>query len=162
MENFIMHNPVRLHFGQGVTENLGTTTAKYGRRALLVYGGGSIKNNGIYDEVTARLRNAGVGIFEYSGIRPNPIIEAVDAAAALGREKEVDVIVAVGGGSVIDSAKIISIAIPVEHSGWEFMKGRQKPLKAVPVVAVLTLAATGTEMNRFAVVRVTLPMGSPT
>jgi hypothetical protein len=153
MENFIMHNPVRLHFGRGVTENLGTTTAKYGKRALLLYGGGSIKMNGIYDETTDSLRKAGVEIIEYSGIRPNPIIEDVDAAAALARDKGVDVIVAVGGGSVIDSAKIISITMPVDHSGWEFMKGRQKPRKAVPVVAVLTLAATGTEMNRFAVVQ---------
>jgi alcohol dehydrogenase YqhD (iron-dependent ADH family) len=101
----------------------------------------------------AKLENAGAEVFEFQGIRPNPIIEDVDAAAALGREKQVDVILAVGGGSVIDSAKIISITIPVSHSGWDFMKGKAKPESAVPLLAVLTLAATGTEMNRFAVVQ---------
>ncbi|NTV84772.1 MAG: iron-containing alcohol dehydrogenase, partial [Bacteroidales bacterium] len=104
-------------------------------------------------QVIAQLHQIGVDIAEYQGIRPNPIIEDVDAAAALGRKNKVDVIVAVGGGSVIDSAKIISITIPVSHSGWDFMKGKAKPVSAVPLVSVLTLAATGTEMNRFAVVQ---------
>ena len=96
---------------------------------------------------------AGAEVFEYQGIRPNPVIEDVDAAAALGRRNQVDVVLAVGGGSVIDSAKIISITIPVSHSGWDFMKGKAKPETAVPLISVLTLAATGTEMNRFAVVQ---------
>lgn len=153
MENFIMYNPVKLHFGRGVTDQLGRTISRYGKKVLLVYGGGSIKKNGIYDQVMHQLRDAGVQVYEYSGIRPNPIIEDVDAAAALGREKQVDVILAVGGGSVIDSAKIISITIPVTHSGWDFMSGAAWSSKALPVICVLTLAATGTEMNRFAVVQ---------
>ena len=148
-----MYNPVKLHFGRGVVEKLGVTLLKYGRRVLLVYGGGSIKKNGIYDEVMAQLHKAGVDVFEYQGIKPNPLIEDVDAAAALGREKKVDLILAVGGGSVIDSSKIISITIPVTHSGWDFIKGNSKPKSAVPFVSILTLAATGTEMNRFAVVQ---------
>jgi alcohol dehydrogenase YqhD (iron-dependent ADH family) len=148
-----MYNPVRLHFGRGVTDSLGNSVLKYGKRVLLVYGGGSIKRNGVYDHVMAQLKEAGAEVFEYSGIKPNPVIEDVDAAAAMGREKNVDIILAVGGGSVIDSAKIISITIPADHSGWEFMKNRQKPQSAVPLIAVLTLAATGTEMNRFAVVQ---------
>jgi len=156
MEQFILYNPVKLHFGRGVAEHLGNTVLKYGKRVLLLYGGGSIKKNGIYDQVMAQLKNIGAEVFEYQGIRPNPVIEDVDAAAKLGREHNVDVILAVGGGSVIDSAKIISITIPVLHSGWEFMKGKEKPLSAVPLIAVLTLAATGTEMNRFAVVQNTL------
>ncbi len=148
-----MYNPVKLHFGRGVAENLGDAISKYGRRVLLIYGGGSIKKNGIYEQVTGQLSKAGLEVFEYAGIRPNPIIEDVDAAAALGREKQADVILAVGGGSVIDSAKIISITIPVQHSGWDFMKGKARPKTAVPMISVLTLAATGTEMNRFAVVQ---------
>lgn len=151
MENFIMYNPVKLHFGRGVVGKLGDVISKYGNRVLLVYGGGSIKRNGIYDEVKAQLAKVGAEVFEYAGIRPNPIIEDVDAAAALGREKQVQVILAVGGGSAIDSAKMISITIPVNHSGWDFVKNVAKPKSAVPLVAVLTLAATGTEMNRFAV-----------
>jgi hypothetical protein len=153
MEQFVMYNPVKLHFGRGVADHLGKSLLKYGKRVLLVYGGGSIKNNGIYDQVMAQLQKIGADVFEYQGVRPNPIIEDVDAAAALGRDKQVDVILAVGGGSVIDSAKIIAITIPVLHSGWDFMKGKEKPLSAVPVIAMLTLAATGTEMNRFAVVQ---------
>jgi hypothetical protein len=151
MENFIMYNPVKLHFGRGVVEDLGQAVAKYGSKVLLVYGGGSVKRNGVYDQVMGQLRKAGLEVFEFAGIKPNPLIEDVDAAAALGREKQVDVILAVGGGSVIDSAKIISITVPVEHTGWDFVKGKAKPKTAVPMVAVLTLAATGTEMNRFAV-----------
>lgn len=153
MENFILYNPVKVHFGRGVVQGLGQSVSQYGKRVLLVYGGGSIKINGIYDPVLAQLNKAGVDVFEYPGIRPNPVIEDVDAAAALGREKNVDVVLAVGGGSVIDSAKIISISIPVSHSGWDFIKGLAKPKTSVPLISVLTLAATGTEMNRFAVVQ---------
>ena len=148
-----MYNPVKLHFGRGVVKDLGKTVLKYGKRVLLVYGGGSIKKNGIYEQVKDQLKQAGSEVFEYSGIRPNPVIDDVDAAAALGRAKQVEVVLAVGGGSVIDSAKIISITIPVSHSGWDFIKGKIKPATAVPLISLLTLAATGTEMNRFAVVQ---------
>jgi alcohol dehydrogenase YqhD (iron-dependent ADH family) len=153
MENFVYYNPVKLHFGRGAVEGLGKVVKNYGNKVLLVYGGGSIKKNGIYDQVVAQLHKIGAEVFEYQGIRPNPVIEDVDAAALIGREKQVDVILAVGGGSVIDSAKIIGITIPVEHSGWDFMIGKTKPETTVPVIAVLTLAATGTEMNKFAVVQ---------
>lgn len=153
MENFILYNPTRLHFGYKVTDKLGHTVSKYGKRVLLIYGKGSIKKNGLYEHVMDQLMKAGLQVVEYEGIKPNPIIEDVDAAAALGRENKVDVILAVGGGSVIDSAKIISITIPVDHSGWEFMKDKKTPETAIPLIAVLTLAATGTEMNRFAVVQ---------
>jgi alcohol dehydrogenase YqhD (iron-dependent ADH family) len=153
MDNFILYNPVKLHFGRGVVENLGDSISKYGKRVLLVYGGGSIKKNGIYQQVFDQLGRIGAEVFEYPGIRPNPVIEDVDAAAALGREHQVQVVLAVGGGSVIDSAKIIAITIPVAHGGWDFIKGKAKPKIAIPLITVLTLAATGTEMNRFAVVQ---------
>jgi hypothetical protein len=153
MENFTMYNPVKLHFGKDCTDKLGNSVQKHGTKALLVYGGGSIKMNGIYNTVVARLKEAGIEWVEYSGIKPNPIVEDVDEAARLGREEGTDVIVAVGGGSVIDSAKFISLGIPVTHSAWEFASGNKKAEEAVPLVSVLTLAATGTEMNRFAVVQ---------
>ncbi|MBU1014196.1 MAG: iron-containing alcohol dehydrogenase [Bacteroidetes bacterium] len=153
MENFIMYNPTKLHFGKGVMNGLGNAVAEYGKRVLLVYGSGSIKKNGIYDKAIQQLKSINAEIFEYRGIRPNPIIEDVDAAAELGRKNKVDVILAVGGGSVIDSAKIISITIPVNHSGWDFYSGKAKPKSSIPLVSVLTLAATGTEMNPFAVVQ---------
>jgi len=153
MENFISFNPTSLHFGKGVLDKLGETVGLYGKKALLVYGKGSIKRNGLYDKVIDQLKNAGIEVIEYSGIKPNPVVEDVDAAAGVGRTENVDVVVAVGGGSVIDSAKIISITIPVNHSAWNFYTYRAKPLVALPVIAVLTLAATGTEMNPFAVLQ---------
>ena len=153
MENFMMYNPVRLHFGMDVINGLGKAVSESGNKVLLVYGGGSIMKNGIYDQVINQLNAAGMTVWKYCGIRPNPVIEDVDAAAALGRLNQVDVIVAVGGGSVIDSAKVISITIPYHGTGWDFYAGRHKPVSAVPLIAVLTLAATGTEMNPFAVVQ---------
>lgn len=153
MENFAIFNPTTLHFGKDVIYKLPDTLKAYGKNVLLVYGKQSIKKNGVYDQVMAQLKSAGAEVFEYSGIKSNPIVEDVDAAAKLGRENNVDVILAVGGGSVIDSAKVIGIAIPVQHSAWDFYAGKAKPQKAVPLIAVLTLAATGTEMNMFAVVQ---------
>jgi hypothetical protein len=153
MENFIAYNPTSLHFGKDVLNDLGATVSKYGSKVLLVYGKGSIKQNGLYDQVMAQLSKAKCTVYEYSGIRPNPVVDDVDAAASLGRHREVDVIVAVGGGSVIDSAKGIAVAIPVYHSAWEFWSGKAKPQSAVPLIAVLTLAATGTEMNPYAVLQ---------
>ncbi|MCD4773415.1 MAG: iron-containing alcohol dehydrogenase, partial [Bacteroidales bacterium] len=141
------------HFGKDVTDNLGKTIEKFGKRVLLVYGGGSIKNNGIYDKMIHQLKSIDAEVFEFSGIKPNPIYEDVDAAAKLGRDNNVDVILAVGGGSVIDSAKIISITIPVENSSWDFYKGKVEPKSAIPLISVLTLAATGTEMNPYAVLQ---------
>ncbi len=151
MQNFIAYNPTKLHFGKEVLASLPAALNKFGKWVLLVYGKGSIKRNGLYDRIIGLLGEAGAEIAEYGGIRPNPVVEDVDAAAALGRLHKADVILAVGGGSVVDSAKIISIAIPVSHPAWDFYTRKSKPKSAVPVVAVLTLAATGTEMNPFAV-----------
>lgn len=153
MENFIAYNPTQLHFGKGVMDGLGKAIAEFGNRVLLIYGGGSIKKNGIYDKAIEQLKSINAEVFEYSGIKPNPLIEDVDVAAEFGRKNKIDVILAVGGGSVIDSAKIISITIPVDHSGWDFYTEKAKPEIAIPLISVLTLAATGTEMNPFAVVQ---------
>ena len=151
MENFTAYNPVTLHFGKNILSTLGTTLKEYGNRVLLVYGKGSVKKSGLYDRIVEDLKMQGFDLSEYGGIKSNPLIEDVDAAAAIGRNNKVDVILAVGGGSVIDSSKIISVTIPVEHGGWKFFTGT-KAFRAIPIVTVLTLAATGTEMNPFAVV----------
>ena len=153
MENFEIYNPVKAFFGRNVIEHLSAEVKKAGSRVLLVYGKGSIRRNGIYNAVMEQLNEAGAEVFEYSGIRPNPVIDDVRAAVALGKEKKVDMIVAVGGGSVIDSAKAICVGIPGDHDPWDFVKGKVKPKTGVPVLAVLTLAATGTEMNRFSVIQ---------
>jgi alcohol dehydrogenase YqhD (iron-dependent ADH family) len=151
MENFIAYNPTALHFGKNVVTGIGPVIQNYGKKVLFVYGKGSIKKSGLYDQVTRSLKAINAEVFEYEGIKSNPVVEDVDAAAEIGRKNEVDVILAVGGGSVIDSAKIISITIPVDHSGWDFYTRKAQPEKAIPLIAVLTLAATGTEMNPFAV-----------
>lgn len=153
MENFTLYNPTRLHFGKDITNDLGKVIADYGKRVLLIYGKNSIKENGIYNLIRSHLRSIGAEVFEYGGIKPNPVVEDVDAASRLGRNSHVDVVLAVGGGSVIDSAKIISITIPVSHSAWDFYSGMKRPAKAIPLITVLTLAATGTEMNLFAVLQ---------
>ena len=153
MKNFVINNPTFLHFGKNVIADLPSVMRSYGKRVLLVYGKGSIKESGVYAEVMEQLHLAGTTVFEYSGIKSNPIISDVDAAAELGRKNNVDLIVAVGGGSVIDSAKIIALAIPVPNKAWDLFEYTVKPTTAIPLIAVLTLAATGTEMNGFAVVQ---------
>ena len=153
MEDFTYYNPTKLIFGKDVKNNLGRCAKSLGTKALLVYGKGSVKSNGIYDDVVGRLKMAGISWVEFEGIRPNPIIEDVDAAAELGRNENVDMIIAVGGGSVVDSAKFISLAIPKECPAWDIVKGKSMLLRSIPIIAVLTLAATGSEMNRFAVVQ---------
>lgn len=153
MENFIAYNPVRLHFGANVIDTLGSTVKNYGNRVLLVYGKGSVKKYGYYDQVVVQLKKSGLEIFEYSGIKSNPIIEDIEGASLLGRKNKIDVIVALGGGSVIDSAKIMALSIATGDHPWDFMTRELTPQKAVPVITVLTLAATGTEMNAAAVVQ---------
>lgn len=153
MENFTIYNPVKVHFGAGVVEQLGTVIAPIHKKILLVYGQGSIRSNGLYDLVMKQLSSAGCQVWEYSGIKSNPLIEDVDAAAELGRDNGVGLVLAVGGGSVIDSAKIIAAAIVATVPAWDLVSRKTKPSGALPVIAVLTLAATGTEMNPFAVVQ---------
>ena len=153
MENFTIHNPVALHFGRGVTNKLGETVAEYGKKVLMIYGKGSIRKNGIYDNVMEQLNRIGAEVIEYGGIKPNPVVEDVNAAAELGKKHNVDVVLAVGGGSVIDSAKIVALTIPCNETAWRIMIKMAKPKTAIPLIAVLTLAATGTEMNPFAVLQ---------
>ncbi|GMT44188.1 MAG: putative NADH-dependent butanol dehydrogenase 1 [bacterium] len=153
IENFVAYNPTRLHFGKGVVETLGKTVKQYGNRVLLIYGKGSVKKYGYYDQVITQLKNAGLEIVEYSGIKPNPVVDDVRKAIALGKEKNIEVIVALGGGSVIDSSKIIGVGLANDIEPWEFMTWQAEPEKSIPLVTVLTLAATGTEMNAGAVLQ---------
>lgn len=153
MENFKIYNPTELHFGNNVLDKLSGSLQKYGKKVLFVHGTGSIRKTGLYNRIHAILRESGMEVFEYGGIRSNPVVSDVDAAAELGRKHQVDMILAVGGGSVIDSAKIIAITIPANHPAWDFYTKKEKPVSAVPLLSVLTLAATGTEMNQYAVLQ---------
>jgi len=153
MENFIFHNPTRLHFGAGVTANIGKSAKRIGTKALLVYGKSSIKTNGLYANITQQLEEQGIAYVDYAGIKPNPVVSDVNNASLLAINEQVDFIIAIGGGSVIDSAKIISLAMHYQGDAWDLISGKVKPTKATPLIAVLTLAATGTEMNPFAVIQ---------
>ncbi len=157
MENFISYNSTRLHFGKGVVKglmnNLGAAAKEIGETALLVYGGGSVLRNGSYEDTLKQLKRNNIRVVEYSGIKPNPVVTDVDNATVLGLKENVDFVVAVGGGSVIDSAKIIAVCIADKVKGWDIMSGKHRPNAALPIIAVLTLAATGTEMNPTAVIQ---------
>lgn len=153
MENFNIYNPVKLFFGDTISESLCPVLKSYGQRILLVYGKGSVVKFGYYDQIVKLLSENGFVITEYAGIKSNPVIEDVRAAVQLGKKNRVDVVLALGGGSVIDSAKIISLGLQTDIDPWQFMTWSAKPEKATPLVAILTLAATGTEMNAAAVVQ---------
>lgn len=151
MSNFKIDNPTVLHFGKDVIHDLGKTISIYGKKVLLVYGSGSIKSNGIYNDVMAQLNSIGATVHEFPGIKPNPVIDDVDRASKMAREEGIDLVLAVGGGSVIDAAKVMSVCIPNDTEAWRVMTRADKPKTALPLFAVLTLAATGTEMNGAAV-----------
>jgi alcohol dehydrogenase YqhD (iron-dependent ADH family) len=153
MENFYAYNPTKVHFGKGIVRELGKEVSALGKRALLVYGKGSVLSNGSYRETRDQLDMAEIEITEYSGIKPNPVIEDVDAAVRLGKENHVDMVIAVGGGSVIDSAKVMAVCIACDYKAWDVMTGMAEIHKALPIIAVLTLAATASEMNSIAVLQ---------
>ncbi len=147
MKNFVFHNPTKILFGKDTIPSIGAEAATFGKQALMVYGQGSIRKNGIYDQVTQSLHDTGVEIIEHGGVRSNPVLSHVHHGIALAQENKVDVIVAVGGGSVIDSAKAIAAGVPVAHDVWKFFLGKKSIKSALPLTCVLTLAASGSEMN---------------
>lgn len=154
MLNFTAFNPTRLHFGQGVLDKLGPEAAESGRKALIIIGKGSVKSNGILQKVTHALDANNVRWQLFEGIKSNPEFEMADEAVKMAKNMAADMIIAVGGGSVIDTAKAVCAGYYVDHSVWEFYAGKGlQPQQALPLFVVLTLAATGTEMNRFTVLQ---------
>jgi len=147
MHNFVYHNPTKILFGHGTIEAIGPETRAWGQRALLVCGQSSLKRNGLYDRITFSLREAGVDFVEHSGVRSNPLLSHVRQGIQLAKAEKVSVIIAAGGGSVIDTAKAIAAGVPVEHDVWKFFTGKKGIKTVLPVVTVLTLAASGSEMN---------------
>ena len=150
MNNFTFHIPTDIRFGKDQVECLPEELSKYGRRVLLVYGGGSIKRNGIYDKLIDLLSDFEVS--ELSGIEPNPKLSSVEKGAAICKEKDIQVILAVGGGSTIDASKHIAAAACYDGKPWDLVKDRSLVKKALPVAVVLTICATGSEMNSGAVI----------
>ncbi|GKU79938.1 iron-containing alcohol dehydrogenase [Paenibacillus sp. L3-i20] len=147
MNNFQFHNPTRIVFGEGTTSRLGELTAAYGKSILLVYGGGSIKATGLYDLVISQLSEIGATVHELAGIEPNPRLTTVNKGIELCRTHGIEFVIAVGGGSVIDAAKAIAAGALYEGDVWDFFTGKATIKKALPLGTVLTLAATGSEMN---------------
>lgn len=151
MLNFVHDIPTKLYFGKGQIKVLPEVLAPFGRRVLLTYGGGSIKRSGLYDDIMKRLTD--FEVFELGGIDPNPRIDSVRAGVKLCRDNEIDVILAVGGGSTIDCSKAIACGVYYENDDlWEMVKHSKRDRKALPLVDVLTLAATGSEFDRGAVI----------
>ncbi|MGQ7865365.1 iron-containing alcohol dehydrogenase [Bacillus sp. WC2502] len=147
MENFIYYNPTKLMFGKGQLDGLKSELARYGKRVLLVYGGGSIKKNGLYDNVISALSEAEADVFELSGVEPNPRLTTVKKGIDICQNEKIDFLLAVGGGSVIDCTKAIAAGAEYDGDVWDIISKKTTAQKALPFGTVLTLAATGSEMN---------------
>ena len=152
MNDFMYYNPVRVHFGADAMSHLPEELGKFGANVLLTYGGGSIKRTGLYDRVLDALRAAGKNVYELSGIMPNPRTEKVYEGIELCRKHKIDLILAVGGGSTIDCGKMVAAGVCYEGDAWDLVLDRKKLVAALPIAAVLTNAATGSEMDGFAVI----------
>ena len=147
MENFTFQNATKIIFGKGTESETGRETALLGKKALLHYSGKSIRASGLYDRVCASLKAAGVEFVELAGVKPNPRLSLVREGIRICREKKVEVILAVGGGSVIDSAKGIAIGVPYEGDVWDFYSKKAAPRVTLPVGVVLTIPAAGSEAS---------------
>ena len=152
--NFSYCNPTKLYFGDEALQYLNTELPKYGKNVVLIYGGGSIKKNGIYDEVADMLKANGKNVAEISGVMPNPTLEKLYEGIEIARKHEVDLILAVGGGSVCDYAKAVSVSVNCEEDPWEkyYLKFEEPDCETIPVGCVLTMVGTGSEMNAGAVI----------
>lgn len=153
MNDFIFHNPDKVYFGRNQICHLPAELLKFGRKVLLVYSGGSIKQNGLYDQIIGLLKDYELELFELSGVEPNPRHTTVNRGAAICKKEQIDVILAAGGGSTIDCAKGIAAAAFTENGDiWPLVSGGVWVQEALPVVAILTNAATGSEMDAWAVI----------
>lgn len=152
MNPFIFHNPTRLYFGKGQLAKLKNELPNPGTAVLLVYGGGSIKRSGLYDQVMALLQECGAVVHELSGVEPNPRVSTVRKGVEICRSASIELILAVGGGSVIDCTKAIAAGAKYDGDPWEFITHKGRVTAALPFGTVLTLAATGSEMNEGSVI----------
>jgi alcohol dehydrogenase YqhD (iron-dependent ADH family) len=152
--NFTYCNPTKLYFGEDSLLNLSTELKKYGQNVVLIYGGGSIKKNGIYDDVMAILKEEGKNVTEIAGVMPNPTLEKLYEGVTIARNHKVDLLLAVGGGSVCDYAKAVSVSVNCEEDPWEkyYIKFEEPACEIIPVGCVLTMVGTGSEMNAGAVI----------
>ncbi|MBV9389472.1 MAG: iron-containing alcohol dehydrogenase [Chroococcidiopsidaceae cyanobacterium CP_BM_ER_R8_30] len=149
MNNFTFYNPVKILFGKGQINSI-TAEIPHKAKILMTYGGGSIRANGVYDQVKAAL--TGHSVIEFGGIEPNPRLQTLLEAVELARKEAITFLLAVGGGSVIDGTKFIAAAVPFAGEPWDILSKNALVPRALPIGTVLTLCATGSEMNSFFVV----------
>ena len=147
MDNFEFCNPTKIIFGRGTEAQVGKEAAAYSKKVLLQVGGGSIKSSGLYDRVVASLKEAGVEWVELGGVKPNPRLSLVHEGVKLCKQHGLGLVLAVGGGSVIDSAKAIAMGAVIDHDVWDFYLGKGAPTSALPVATILTLPAAGSESS---------------
>ncbi len=152
--NFSYCNPTKLYFGENSLNDMNMELSKYGKKVVLIYGGGSIKKNGIYDEVIQILKNNGKDVVEIAGVMPNPTLPKLYEGIEIARKHHADLLLAVGGGSVCDYAKAISVSVNCEEDPWEkyYLRFEEPDCETLPVGCVLTMAGTGSEMNAGAVI----------
>ena len=143
--------PTKIYFGKGQLNSLGNVISDYGKKVLLVYGGGSIKKTGVYDIVCSQLKQMKIQIYELSGIEPNPKIDSVRKGIAVCKQESIEAVIAVGGGSVIDAAKFIAAGACVDFDVWDFISKKSPVQNVLPIFSVLTISATGSEMDNTAV-----------
>ncbi len=153
MENFSYHNPTKIIFGKNEVDRIGSEAKLIGTKAIILLGKGSAKKSGLYARVVSSLNMYGIKSITFEGIKSNPTFEDADEAVTMAKEFGAEMIIAVGGGSVIDSAKAVAMGYFVDHSVWDFYLQKSKPEKALPLINILTLAATGTEMNSSSVLQ---------
>lgn len=152
MDRFVFHNPTKLIFGKNQLQALKQEVPRYGTRVLFVYGGGSIKRSGLYDRVIAILQEIGAEVTELAGVEPNPRLTTVHRGVELCKNKDIEIILAVGGGSVLDCSKAIAVGAKYDGDMWDFAEQKAVAKDALPLGTVLTMAATGSEMNGSSVI----------
>ncbi|MGA2545465.1 MAG: iron-containing alcohol dehydrogenase [Rectinemataceae bacterium] len=152
MDDFVFHNTTKIIFGRGAESRVGAEVKAFASKVLLHYGGGSIKKSGLFDRVAASLKAAGVSIVELGGVAPNPRLALVREGIKICREQKVGLILAVGGGSVIDSAKAIAVGVPYKGDVWDFYSEAASPKENLPVGTVLTIPAAGSEASNGSVI----------
>ncbi len=153
MNNFVFNNPTKIIFGKNTIEKIGEEIQNYGLgKVLLLYGKSSIFNNGVYNIITSSLKNANITWVELGGVKPNPVLSKVEEAISICKKEKVTGVIAAGGGSVIDTAKTVSAGVNYDGDVWDFFEGKASAKKGIPVFTVLTISATGSEMNPYAVI----------
>ncbi len=147
MENFTFQNATKIIFGKSTEEQVGAETKRFSDNVLLHYGGGSIKKSGLYNRVIKSLKDSGIQYIELAGVKPNPRLDLVKEGIDICRKNSIKFILTVGGGSVIDSAKAISMGVPYEGDVWDFYSGKAVAQTALPIGVVLTIPAAGSETS---------------